>query len=246
MTEIASTDWVDPRQAVYEAENAPRRPVARTAALIAREVGAPTGESRRVMVDLGCGPGTVGAEVVQLLPDLVHIGMDWAVAPLKDGAALGMRPLRAALDPAQVPIASSSCDVVLLCEVIEHLVDTDRVLAEARRILRPDGLLVVTTPNLGAWFNRLMLLAGRQPVFTEVSTRRIYGRAGSIVVGHLRLFTTRALTEMLADSGFRDLRVTGLTYHDVPRPARWLDRLIARWSTSGAAQLVVVCRPDAG
>src|SRR6185437_13075429 len=91
-------------------------------------------------------------------------------------------------------------------------------VAEARRVLRPGGSLLLSTPNLAAWYNRGLLALGIQPIFSEVSLRGVFGRPGRVVAGHLRLFTRRALTEFLAASGFRCVTVTGARYHDVPRP----------------------------
>ncbi|MBC7273098.1 MAG: SAM-dependent methyltransferase, partial [Streptomyces sp.] len=73
--------------------------------------------------------------------------------------------------------------------------------------------------------NRALLLAGVQPVFSEVSLRAIHGRPGREVVGHLRLYTARALREFVSAAGFRVVRLTGAPFHGVPRPLRPLDRL---------------------
>jgi 2-polyprenyl-3-methyl-5-hydroxy-6-metoxy-1,4-benzoquinol methylase len=56
-------------------------------------------------------------------------------------------------------------DVVLAAEVIEHLVDTDGFLRNCAAVLKPAGLLIVTTPNLLFGPNRLLMLAGREPLF---------------------------------------------------------------------------------
>jgi 2-polyprenyl-3-methyl-5-hydroxy-6-metoxy-1,4-benzoquinol methylase len=123
-------------------------------------------------------------------------------------------------------LLTDSVDVVIMFELIEHLVDPDAALAEVRRILVPGGHFVLSTPNLAAWFNRALLLVGVQPIFSEVSTTGVYGRPGHDLVGHLRLFTHRALVEFLAASGFIEVNIVGLPYHDVPRPLGPLDRLL--------------------
>jgi SAM-dependent methyltransferase len=178
------------------------------------------------IVDVGCGDGMctelTAARAGEAGGHLV-VGVDWAEGPLKQAAERGLTLVRGSLDGG-LPLASGSVDVVILSEVVEHLVDTDGGLAELHRVLRPGGHLVLSTPNLAAWFNRGLVLAGIQPIFSEVSLRRVYGRPGSVVAGHLRLFTRRALTGFLADRGFTDIRVSGACYHNVPRPLRPLDR----------------------
>jgi SAM-dependent methyltransferase len=133
--------------------------------------------------------------------------------------------------------------------VIEHLVNPDLLLTEAARVLRPGGHVVITTPNLHAWFNRLIFPLGIQPVFHETSTRSTQVGAGALgrikadvrPVGHLRLFNRTALVDLLRLSGFDPLRVRGARYHGVPRVARWVDRLaLARPPL--ASILVVVAR----
>ncbi len=179
------------------------------------------------IVDVGCGDG-MGTELTAARAASAGgrhhvVGVDWAAGPLKRAAERGLTLVRGSLD-AGLPFASGSVDVVILSEVVEHLVDTDGGLAELYRVLRPGGHLVLSTPNLAAWFNRGLLLAGVQPIFSEVSLRRVYGRPGAVVAGHLRMFTKPALTGFLADRGFADIRVSGACYHDVPRPLRPLDR----------------------
>ena len=125
-------------------------------------------------------------------------------------------------------MASAIVDVVIVFEFIEHLVDPDAALAEVRRVLVPGGHFLPSTPNLAAWFNRALLLIGVQLLFSEVSSTSIYGRPGHDAVGHLRLFTRRALAEFLVASGFIEVSIAGLPYHYVPRPLSPVDRLLRR------------------
>jgi len=83
---------------------------------------------------------------------------------------------------ADCPWPRPASTIVIMSELIEHLVDPDATLDEALRVLVPGGTLLLSTPNLAAWYNRALLLFGVQPVFTEVSLRGIYGRPGKEVV----------------------------------------------------------------
>lgn len=181
------------------------------------------------LLDLGCGAAENTLPVAAGLGAVEAFGLDAADTALSQARTRGLAVVQGALDHADLPFPTETFDVVMLAEVIEHLVDTDHVLVEARRVLKPGGVLLVTTPNLAAWFNRALLAVGFQPAFSEVSTRKVYGRPGSQVVGHLRLFTRRALVGLLEDVGFANIVLAGASFHDVPRPLRWLDRLMARW-----------------
>ncbi|MQY07044.1 class I SAM-dependent methyltransferase [Actinomadura macrotermitis] len=208
---------------------------------ILREAGRPL-----VVADLGCGDGHTARMIRELATGLDPrhrvLGMDWAEAPLQSARGEGLTLVRGSLERAVLPFADQSLDVVVLTEVIEHLLDTDHAVAEIHRVLRPGGHLLLTTPNLAAWFNRALLLAGVQPVFSEVGMRRVYGRPGHEVAGHLHLFTRRALVGLLDAAGYADTRVSGACYHDVPRVLRGVDRIVRRLLPGWAAILVVHAR----
>ncbi len=190
------------------------------------------------IVDVGCGDGTATHLVKRLDPGNTVIGVDWSAMALVQARARGLLVIQGGVDAAGLPLADSSADVVIMSELIEHLVDTDAAVDEARRILRPGGILLLLTPNLAAWFNRGLVGLGIQPVFSEVSLRGIYGRPGDQVVGHLRLFTRRALVEFLTARGFSCEVVLGAAYHDVPRLLRPLDRSLCHWPSMASILLV--------
>ena len=172
------------------------------------------------------------------------IGMDWSMAALKQAQARSVPVARASADEGGLPLADSSVDVVIMSELIEHLVDPDRTLDEAWRVLRPGGTLLLSTPNLAAWYNRVLLACGIQPLFTEVSLRGIYGRPGHEVVGHLRVFTRRALKGLLKAIGFVDVQIKGAPYHDVPGPLKPLDRLLCHTPSLASNLLAAARKPS--
>ncbi|MDN3020424.1 class I SAM-dependent methyltransferase [Streptomyces sp. S.PB5] len=197
----------------------------RQARMLARALGT---ERDRTILDIGCGDGTAAAVAAPLLPGHRLVGVDWSQDALRRARTRLPYAVRGELGDGGLPFAAESVDAVLFSEVIEHLVDPDAAMDEIRRILRPGGHLMLSTPNLAAWYNRALLFAGVQPVFSEVSLRAIHGRPGREVVGHLRLYTPRALREFVTAAGFTVVHLEGAPFHGVPRPLRPLDRLACR------------------
>jgi SAM-dependent methyltransferase len=67
-----------------------------------------------------------------------------------------------------VPFESASFDYVIATEVIEHLDNPHNLIAEAARVLKPHGRLLLTTPNAESFAQRLrFFLTGRLDYFSE-------------------------------------------------------------------------------
>lgn len=204
---------------------------------VLRDVASPAS-----IVDIGCGDGAATSLAARVNPGHRIVGLDWSADALRHAQSRGLTLLRAEVEPAALPIASGRADVVIMSELIEHLIDPDSALEEARRVLKPGGTLLLSTPNLAAWYNRGLLALGVQPLFTEVSLRGVFGRPGSQVAGHLRLFTRRALVGLLAARGFGSIRVSGASYHDVPWPLRPVDRAFCAWPAAASILLARACK----
>jgi SAM-dependent methyltransferase len=204
---------------------------------VLRERGGPVAGKPACILDIGCGDGAATTEAERANPGHRVVGLDWSADALERASRHGLTLVRAGVESG-LPVRSQVADVVIMSELIEHLVDTDAALDEAYRVLKPGGTLLLSTPNLAAWYNRGLLAVGMQPVFSEVSLRGIYGRPGSQVAGHLHMFTRRALVGLLAARGFGDIAVAGARYHDVPRPLRPLDRIFCAWPSAASILLV--------
>lgn len=93
------------------------------------------------------------------------------------------------------PFESDRFDVVLFCEVIEHLLmDPLAALREINRVLRPGGRLVLTTPNVSRLDNVLSMVAGRN-IYDPYSGYGPYGR-------HNREYNKHELVRLLEFAGF--------------------------------------------
>lgn len=137
-------------------------------------------------LDLGCGDGRPSQHLAAEQLTLADVS---AVALTRAHERLP-RAQTAELDPdAPLPLADNAFDLLLCAETIEHVRDTQLLLSEARRVLRPGGRLALTTPAHGRATALRMLVSGLE---VELDPRS----------PHLRLFTRRSLAALLDDSGF--------------------------------------------
>jgi SAM-dependent methyltransferase len=193
------------------------------------------------VLDLGCGHGTNTRVLFGGLPQIRVTGFDLSRRAVQEYvASTGAPAVRGSGD--SLPFADAVFDLIVSDDVIEHLVDTDAYIREIRRVLKPSGHLTLSTPNLAAWFNRLALAGGFQPAFSEVSFERVFGRPGNELVGHLRLFTTRALVEFLEYHRFDVDALVGVPFGALPRRLTRMDRALARFPRLAGA-VVVLARP---
>ena len=99
----------------------------------------PADRDGAVLVDLGCGGGLMGPHVAPL--GYLHVGVDIGLMGLDLARRHGVAPVGGSA--LQVPVTDGCADVVLACELLEHVEDDVAVLTECARLLRPGGLLLL-------------------------------------------------------------------------------------------------------
>jgi SAM-dependent methyltransferase len=144
------------------------------------------------LLDVGCGAGT--------LLDVAREsgweprGVEVSLPAVQRMSERGLDVFHGTLQQAAYP--DGYFDIVTASEVIEHVSDPADVLKEISRVLKPGGLLWMTTPNGNGLSARLL------------------GKDWSVVSPpeHLHLFSARGLRDMVQGAGFSGCRVatTGL------------------------------------
>jgi 2-polyprenyl-3-methyl-5-hydroxy-6-metoxy-1,4-benzoquinol methylase len=145
----------------------------------------------KTILDIGCYDGSLSSPVAREGENV--FGIDNSKGACLLAKKNGIKPIVAELSN-HWPIQDSSVDAIMAGEVIEHVLDVDQFIAEALRVLKPEGLFIVSTPNLAALGRRLMLLLGINP-HIEVSL-------SEDAAGHLRYFTKRTLIDLIQKHGF--------------------------------------------
>lgn len=141
----------------------------------------------------------------------------WTERLKEKGYAVSALDVRPEYGPALVhdvenglPFDDDSFDLVWCTEVIEHLHNPRHLLDEIERVLRPDGLAVLTTPNSGWWFYAVSRFWGWTPqklqnpdhkqFFKEQDMRRM--AAGYELLGYfpyiVRFFPIRSFVGALS------------------------------------------------
>jgi 2-polyprenyl-3-methyl-5-hydroxy-6-metoxy-1,4-benzoquinol methylase len=117
--------------------------------------------------------GSGGGHVLQMFPraklTAIDVSSEYLAIARKNLAGYDVRFLKGEVDKMDLPDASF--DRVICTEVLEHVVDPDAVLAAIARLLRPDGVAVITVPN-DPLILRLKGIA-RRPPFRWVAGKRI-------------------------------------------------------------------------
>jgi 2-polyprenyl-3-methyl-5-hydroxy-6-metoxy-1,4-benzoquinol methylase len=155
---------------------------------------------RTSVLDLGCSQGLLAAPLLE--KEVSVVGVD-AGPPRRASpqlAAYYRRDLEEELDLPQGRVF----DYVVVSDVIEHIKNRRQLLRSVRRYLKPEGRLIISTPNIALWFYRLSLLVGRFE----------YGPRGVLDDTHVHLFTRATFRREVERAGFRVLaeRVTALPF----------------------------------
>ena len=180
------------------------------------------GPEARVL-DVGCGAGNSYARPIA---DRVasYTGVDASAAAVELARTAGL-DATVIDDAASLPFADDDFDLAICIEVFEHLFEPHRAAAEIRRVLRPGGRLVASTPNSLYWRLRMDLLAGRwNPLGDELGGEQPWRDP------HIRFFGPDTLARMLRSAGFGQVEVGA-------HGGRFLDHLTGRPTDFGQSRL---------
>jgi len=159
-----------------------------------------------LIVDLGCGDGSWLDRIAPRYRTAIGVDINRAPIDERPSGPDDWQFIHADLDAA-LPFDDGVADAVRANQVIEHVREPAALLTEARRILRPGGLLVVTTPNVRYVSHLIRLIVlGRGPMTSAHEP----GASHAWDDGHCHYFTPGDLRRIARSSGFESIGMAAL------------------------------------
>lgn len=151
--------------------------------------------------------------------DVVAVDIDPGSAPQ------GIHVVGCDIEREQLPVPDASFDVVVFSEVFEHLrIDPLFTMSELRRVLKPDGTLLLTTPNLRSLRGVLRLVIfGKGWAVGAYPLAEYTKLAEQGWMGHVREYTAREVTGLIEACGFT---VTQVVWRR--KPGTWWQTMFER------------------
>jgi len=162
------------------------------------------------VLDLGCNDGAITNEIFKKGNDVVGVDLKGIVNIARKKFP---RIKFVAHDLSQrFPWRNGSFDTAVALEIIEHVVDDELFLQECFRILKKDGRLILSVPNVAYFPFRIALMLGK---FYEFGT-------------HVHNYTFETIRKKLENVGFKIMAEKGAEYESGPRKWYFIEKILPK------------------
>ena len=155
------------------------------------------------LLSVGCEPGHVEILLKEFYGYPQVAGLSYRASPefTRRMAKFDIPILECDVEREPIPEADGAFRSVVFLEVLEHMfAGVPHALAEMRRALAPGGSLVLSTPNLAQFRNRVKLLKGKSVNWPLHGSKMFFGKPAHL--RHNREYTAREVSFLLREAGF--------------------------------------------
>lgn len=146
---------------------------------------------RKKILDVGCNSGNLGAKIIQEKKGIV-----WGIDYSNKVVDLAKKKLNFAkvfdLESYELPFVDEKFDLIIFADVLEHLRYPEIILSKYQKMLKSNGRIIVSIPNIANIYIRFKLLRGCWN----------YTENGILDKTHFKFFTHDTLKRMLTDAGY--------------------------------------------
>jgi len=203
--------------------------------------------TRNLVADVGCFDGSWSVLFRDLGGAVTVEGFDVVDEALVEARSKGIKAYRWDFNAETCPAEDDRYDVVIAGEVVEHVFDTDTFMGELYRILRPEGVLILSTPNLNYWWNRMLVMLGKMPYF-HPGVSQLVQSDPRVFRDHIRMGNVAEWRALLTACGFR-VEKTLPTIRRLPgrglrtRILSGIERTLSRFPTLSSSVIYVARVP---
>jgi methionine biosynthesis protein MetW len=162
----------------------------------------PQTSSELKVLDVACGDGTTAAYLNR--QGYKVWGIDISKKAVDKARSLRVGTFRKGNVEGGLPYQTRFFDVVILGDIVEHLLEPENLLTESKRVLKKNGRLILSCPNMGFWLYRWHYFKTGEIPITDGRIKDPWK------TGHIRFYTISNIKDMLRNSGFEPGKIVGV------------------------------------
>jgi ubiquinone/menaquinone biosynthesis C-methylase UbiE len=135
------------------------------------------GRRPQKILDVGCGTGETISFLKKLFPKAKFYGVDSSSSAIKFSKLRGHKNILKSLAE-KLPFKDKTFDVILFLDVLEHISDDQKVINEAKRVLKKNGSIIITSPALNFIWSAHDTDQGHKRRYTRRAIRKLSSNAG--------------------------------------------------------------------
>lgn len=147
------------------------------------------------ILDFGCGAGQLIFKINKMNPKSHYVGVDVSEECVsRNKEKFSKKEFRLIKDGAPLPFKDNSFEYIISSDSIEHVYDTESAFGEFKRVLKPGGKIIITTPYHGFFKNLAIILSNNFDLSFDPSAP------------HIRFFTKESISKCLKKAGLKPIK----------------------------------------
>jgi len=160
----------------------------------------------QLIVDIGTADGLMPNKLHPIFPNSKFIGLDLSFELLKTNKSMYLDKVQA--DAESIPLADNIADVIIATAIIEHVPNPELFVRECKRVLKPTGIIVISTPD-----PFLEFISSKIGLLKET--------------GHQYTFTLAQLNKLIQKNGFTIIQEKKFMFSPIGFPGeKWIEHLL--------------------